>query len=56
MKNLLFSLMLTVMCGMSAYGAIFSNTMNEFVGGSMAMCISAVLFIVHSHYPLFKSK
>jgi hypothetical protein len=52
--NTLFSLLLTAMCGVSAYEACFACNMDTFVMGSAAMCLSAIMFLIHAKYPLFK--
>jgi hypothetical protein len=52
--NGLFALLLTAMCGVSAYEACFATNMESFVLGSTAMILSSVIFIIHAKYPLFK--
>ena len=52
--NNLFSLLLTAMCGVSAYEVCFASNMDTFVMGGSAMCISAIMFLIHARYPLFK--
>lgn len=52
--NTLFSLLLTVMCGVSAFEACFAKNMDAFVIGSSAMCLSAIVFLIHAKHPLFK--
>jgi hypothetical protein len=53
MKNLIIGLMLTVMCLLGCVSALTSKDMNQFVAGSLAMCISAIAFLIHAKYPLF---
>jgi len=52
--NTMFSLLLTAMCGVSCYEACFASNMDTFVMGSSAMCLSAIMFLIHARYPLFK--
>lgn len=52
--NTVFSLLLTAMCGVSGYEACFATNMDTFVLGSSAMCMSAIMFLIHAKYPLFK--
>lgn len=52
--NNLFSLLLTLMCGVGCYEAIFASNMDAFVLGSTLMCLSAIVFLIHARYPLFK--
>jgi hypothetical protein len=52
--NTIFSLLLTLMCGVSCYEACFASNMDTFVMGSAAMCLSAIVFLIHTRYPLFK--
>jgi hypothetical protein len=51
--NTLFSLMLAVMCVVSFFQVCFAKNMEAFVIGTLAMVLSAVVFLIHAKYPLF---
>ena len=52
--NIIFSILLTLLCGVSCFEACVASTIEAFVMASTAMCLCATMFLITTKYPLFK--